>query len=285
MSAPRASVILVALLGWGSSASAGGWTQPQGGYYQKVWTRILVGSVAYTADGLREGQGGFPRYQDYQLNFYGEVGLVDRLTLVVATTPLGFASMNGESALYVGPTYAGLRAGLLQGDWNLALEAHYGFAPGVGDDPLYDEQVDRGDGTLRRVIYAPAVQNHRGELQLQVGTGLRRGGWITASLGARLSSNAAIDHALTAYWQYGHPFERWTIEVHAALYEPFGADVEVTNISGVGQTRYLGFGLSTTIWMVPTVGLYLGFDGVVYATSNAATPALYLGVEVRPPPR
>ncbi len=57
--------------------------------------------------------------------------------------------------------------------------------------------------------------------------------------------------------------------------------MEETNISGVGQTRYLGFGFSASAWFVPELAVTAGVDGVFYASSNAATPSIILGLESR----
>ena len=37
------------------------------------------------------------------------------------------------------------------------------------------------------------------------------------------------------------------IYLHVSLYEPFGQEVTITNVSGAGQTRYLGFGLGNGV--------------------------------------
>lgn len=262
-------------------ASAGGWTQARGDYYLKLSSRTLVGTRAYLSTGLRDAERDLPRYRDNQLNLYLEYGLIDELTLVVFATPVGRAVMSGNSATYVGPTVAGLRWGFLRGKVNLALEAHYGYAPSVGDRAIYSEVVVRPDGTDELITYVPAVETHLGEVQFQLGHGFSHGGWIAVTTGARFYSNDAIDTAFTGFVQYGYRFRRpWVLTAHVTVYQPFG-DVVVTNISGVGQTRYLGIGLSPSYWFTDHVAVTVGVDGVFYASSNAATPAIVLGLELK----
>ena len=263
------------------TADAGGWTQPKGEYYLKVWDRTLVGTRAYLSTGLRDTQRGLPRYQDHQLNVYFEYGIIDQLTLVAVATPVGWASMAGNSTAYIGPIVAGLRWGFFQKKVKLALEGHYGYAPGVGDGLLFDMTFPQGGGVQERIIYKAAIENHRGELQFQLGHGFSFGSWITAHVGVRFNSNDTIDTALTGFVQYGHKFKRpWVLEGHITVREPFG-DVVLTNIPGVGQTRYMGVGLSPSYWFTEHVAIMVGVDGVFYASSNAATPSIMLGVEVK----
>ena len=278
---PGVTLLCVCALLYPTRTEAAGWTLDPGSFYFKLYTRTLVGAWAYRADGLRKLQLGLPVYQDYQLNLYAEYGLLDRLNLIAASTPVGFASMDGERVMYIGPSEGGLRWGFLRGKWNLAAEGRYGYAPGVGERAIFDENFGEGEET-RRLVYVAATQNHHGDLQLQAGRGFSQGRWFAASLGIRMNSNRDIDHALTGLVQYGRSWSSgWSFESHFMLYEPFGADIDVTNISGVGQTRYLGIGVSGTYWYREYAGIFFGLDGVLYAASNAATPSVALGLEFR----
>ncbi len=257
-------------------AQAGAWVQAPGQFYLKVWARSLYGSNAYTADGSAQG---IPRYQDHQLNLYGEAGVTEQLTVLASLTPIGFASINGERTAYVGPILTGLRLALLQGDVPLALEVHYGVEPGVGRR-LYDEVHVDGEGVGRRVVYDPAIYNHRGEFQLQVGRGFRvrrSDAWFVGSAGVRVNSH--YREALVAFLQVGVKPGRFTIDLHAQLVEPFFADLTTSNVPGVGDTRYLGFGLTVAVAVTDRFAINAGFGGVLYAQSNAATPSLELGIE------
>lgn len=271
-------LVLTSLLD-SSSASAGAWTQEQGDFYLKIWDRTLVGQLVYTSDALHFAQR-TPRYQDHQLNIYGEVGVHPRLTLVTALTPIGWASIGGESTSYVGPLTVGARVALHRGQLPIAIEAHYGFAPGTGD-VIFDEVRVGNDDRPRRLVYEPAIENHRGEIQLQIGRSFRvrqTNAWFAGSVGVRINSH--LRHALTGLVQLGFS-RRIDWDVHVMLYEPGFQPVEVTNIPGVGDTRYLGFGVGIEIDVHERVAIVASADGIFYAASNAATPALNLGFAVR----
>ena len=265
-----------------SEARAGGWTQEPGHFYLKLWDRSLIrGSSGYVGDTLGHTES-VPEFSDHQLNLYGEVGVHERVTLVAALTPFGHADIGGASTAYVGPLVFGARVGLLRGSTPLAVEVHYGYAPSVGDDLLYDVTATGSDGVERRIVYQPTVENHRVEAQLQMGHGFRireTGAWFTASLGAR--ANSSYRSALTAFAQVGVQPWRFTFDLHVGLYEPFGGSIAITNVSGAGNTRYLGMGIGIAFAITDNVGLTLGAEGVLYASSNAATPSYLFGIEVK----
>ena len=62
--------------------------------------------------------------------------------------------------------------------------------------------------------------------------------------------------------------------LHLAWHQPFG-DITVTNVTGEGQTAFLGFGLAAGWWFTPAWGLTTGADGPAFARSLVAQ----LGVE------
>lgn len=275
-------LLLASICSGATTARAGGWTQEPGRFYLKLWDRSLIrGSNAYVGDTLGHSES-VPEYSDHQLNLYGEVGVHERVTIVGAFTPFGYAKIGGESASYVGPLTVGARFGLLRGSTPLAVEVHYGYAPPVGDDPLYDVMQTGTDGIDRRIVYAPTVENHRFELQLQMGHGFRireTGAWFTASLGAR--ANTDYRSALTAFAQVGVQPWRFTFDLHVGVYEPFGGEIVLTNVSGAGNTRYLGVGIGIAFAITDHIGLTFGAEGVLYASSNAATPAYLFGIEAK----
>ncbi|MFN3197341.1 MAG: hypothetical protein ACE366_02815 [Bradymonadia bacterium] len=256
-----------------SSAAAGGWTQPAGDAYLKVWHRSLVGNAAYTADGevldLSE------TYIDQLTQFYGEVGLTDQLTLVFQGAPVGYAAYGDESTTYVGATGAGLRSGIAVGKLRLAVEGRYSYAPDVGEDVLAAELVDDV-----AITYVPTVETHAIQGDLQAGYPLSFG-WVTGNVGYRWHSREGLDAAIVGFAQLGWQASKTVqADVHFNLWEPLGS-VEVTNVAGAGQTRYLGLGFGGSWWLNEGFALNAGLEGVVYAESNAATPTLTLGVEHR----
>lgn len=264
--------LLVCLLAvaFSAEAFAGAWAQPQGKHYLKIWERSLIGSRAFGTDGKPLD---VEKYQDHQLNFYGEYGLFDRLTLIAQGSPVGYASAGGENSTYVGPLGAGVRYGLLQSSVNLAVEGHYTLSLPVGDKALFTEIVEG-----QPVTYVPSLENHAGTLLLSAGAGVGSG-WVTASIGFQANSNEDLDPAIIGSAQYGYRFnETWLADVHVNTFHPTG-EIEVVNVPGVGQTSYVGFGFGASYAFSPNTSLAVGFDGAIAAKSNAATPSLNIGLE------
>jgi hypothetical protein len=282
MSIRAALVVLVGVI-LPSRAAGFGWVQPPGRCYAKVWDRSWVGAYAYTSAGLRDMER-VPLYQDHLLNLYGECGLSRRVTAHVALSPAGYARTAGAGTFYVGPLSAGLRVGLLtSGSVRLAVSGRYGYAPAVGDTPLWDSTITV-DGEDRRVIYQPAVENHLGEVSLGLGRGFswgRRPAYFGASLGVRLNSAETMDPVLTGEAQLGIAFAAVDLDLHLHLHEPSFQSVERTNVAGAGQTRFLGFGVTVSYRLSPALALFFNLEGVFYAVSNAATPSLAAGVQSR----
>lgn len=254
-------------------ALAGGWTQPTGQAYAKLWYRGLIGQAAFDTGGeivdLEDG------FTDHAVNLYAEVGLVDWLTLVVHTNPFGAASFAGGDTTYVGRTNAGLRAGTAFGDTRLAIEAQYGFAPSTGAESIGENVVDGVP-----YFYAPTVETQSFSGELQAGHPLSFG-WLAVSAGVRGFTADGLDPAIIGFGQLGwNVASNMTLDLHLNLHEVLG-DVEVNNVAGAGQTRYLGWGLGYSWWFTDAVALAVGFEGVAYAQSNAATPSLIFGIESR----
>lgn len=253
-------------------AEAGAWTRPEGTGYLKIWNRTLVGTGVFTSAGDIED---LPTtYQDHQLNLYGEWGLTDDWTVVADATALGVALYDGASQVYTGGAAAGLRYRLSAGPVVAAVQARFGARPGraapLGTGVVAGEPVE-----LR-----PVVGTFHGGGQASVGYGWTWG-WVTGGLGARFFTSEVLQPALTGSLQLGlQPFELLTLDVHLNWFHATG-ELEPTNALGAGQTRYLGWGVGATLWVVPRVGIHVGFDGVAYAAANAATPSLLLGVELR----
>ncbi len=254
-------------------ALAGGWTQPEGDYYAKTWVRGLIGGTAFLTDGstaeLPES------FQDFALNLYGEYGLTDDLTLVLNATPIGYSKYADESATYVENLGGGLRYGVKLGEARLAVEARYGYAPGVGEDSLGEGVVDE-----EPFVWAPTVETQLVDGELQLGLPLSFG-WLAFGAGARWYAHEDLDPALKASAQLGWKVtESWTLAFTVPVHWATG-DIEFTNASGAGQTRYVGNSLLASYWFSPAWALTFGFEGAAYAASNAATPSLIFGVEMK----
>jgi hypothetical protein len=265
----RTVVGLVLLLGARPEASAAGWTQPAGGVYLKVWDRTLVGTQAILLDSERGDTGA--TYQDHALNYYLEYGLVEGWTLVSTGRPFGWARFGDEATAYMGEVQVGVRRALVRGGVNLAAEARYGYAPDLGA-----KVIGRGVADGVAFVYAPTVETHGVDGELQLGVGFPWG-WYTASAGVRWLSGEGLDPVLHAHTGVGYRFAfGLVVDVYAALHQPLG-EVEAVNVAGAGQTRFVGLGLDLAYWLDEHWALALGVGSVVFAESNAATPALTVG--------
>ncbi|MEZ4464332.1 MAG: hypothetical protein R3F43_07400 [bacterium] len=68
--------------------------------------------------------------------------------------------------------------------------------------------------------------------------------------GVRVSGRTGIDPpSWAARRSAGRP-PTPQLDFHLNLHEPMG-EVEVTNVTGAGQTRYLGFGVGVSWWFSP----------------------------------
>ncbi|NIR40581.1 MAG: hypothetical protein GWN07_32565, partial [Actinobacteria bacterium] len=78
------------------------------------------------------------------------------------------------------------------------------------------------DGEVRPLVYRPAIETHRVEVQGQVGRGFairETPAWVTGSVGVRF--NTGFEHAITGYGQVGVQPWRFRFDFHVSLYEPF----------------------------------------------------------------
>lgn len=270
---PHTLALAAALALHALDAGAWGWSQARGAHYLKVWNRTLLGPGAYFADGEnRPLPSGFG---DHALHYYVEYGLTPRWTLVSYGSPVGLSVFNGDRAVYVGPVAVGARFGILQGVWNLAAEAHYGYAPPIGERSL-----GRGAAGGNAYDYLPALETHHLDAEVQLGRGVGRG-WVTARTGVRWYSREGLDPAVYAGLQGGWTFSfGLQVALSVLTHQPLGA-VTVTNVTGVGQTRYVGFAADVSYWFTPHWAVTAGVGGVVFAQSNAGAVPLLLGIEHR----
>lgn len=253
-----------------SRASAAGWTQPEDAYYLKLWGRMLKGSRAFGHDGeLVDTQ----PFTDLQLNVYGEYGVTDAWTALFYGTPTGYVTSIADT-WFVGPLGLGVRRALLRADLRLAVEARYALEPGIGDLDVFAQP---GQASAE-IVYVPVVDNHRGELELQLGHGLSFG-WLSAALGMRFNAADGIDHAVIGGAQLGFRSGSFQFELHVQTYQPLG-DVTRTNASGAGQTRYVGLGIGIGYRFGDGFSVIVGADGGP-ARSNAAAAPLLAGIELQ----
>lgn len=271
----RPAVSALALFALSAPAHAGGWTQAPGDYYVKVWGRSLVGTGVFGPElgALTETA---ERYQDHQLQAYGELGVTERLTWVAYAVPVGHARYADQGQSYVGPLSTGARVQLYRSEGlALSAQAMLGGRVPLGQGPLFDEEVD---GV--RTFVQPTAATGQGDAELQLGIG-RRKGWMSFHAGARGFTSASYLPALTGYAQFGWtPKERLVLDAHFPIYRSLGA-VDGVDVLGVTNTSYLGMGFTGSLWFSERCAVTASFEGAILAVSNAGTPSLNLGIELR----
>lgn len=250
-------------------AHAGAWTQPTGECYAKIWSTALVGSAAF---GLEDETFETESYKDFALAHYIECGVAPKWTVLTSGEPIGWAEYDSERALYTGRLGLGVRRGFLDGPLRLALEADWGHQGLVGDEEL---------AVTEPFSFRPVHRSHTLRAGGSIGYG-RSTWWITADVGYRYFSARELSGAIVGNLQVGwKPLDALVLDLHLPLHLQTQA-IDTNNISGAGNTNYLGLGLGASWWFNDFVAVNVGFDGVVFARANAATPAVQLGVELRP---
>ncbi len=271
----RPTALMAAVFALSAPAHAGGWTQETGDYYVKVWGRSLLGTGVF-GPAIGETLQLEDRYQDHQLQSYAEYGLTERLTWVGYAVPVGHARYGDQGSTYVGPLATGVRVQLLRSD-SVALSAQsmLGGRVPFGEEALFEGQVDG-----QQLVVRPTLATGQAEAELQLGIA-RPKGWMSFHAGARGFTSKRYLPALTGYAQFGWtPKEHLVFDLHFPLYRSFG-EIEEVDVLGVTNTSYLGFGLSGSVWLSEHLAVTGSFEGAGLAVSNAGTPSLNLGIELR----
>lgn len=268
-----ASATLIAVLALSAAPARAGWTQPAGSSYFKVWDQVLIGSRAFDLDGQIVDLG--QSYQDHALKLYFEYGLDDDLTAVVRATPLGIASFGEETTAYAGMIELGMRVALLRGQVPVALELRYGYAPPLGGTP-----VAEGMAEGRAFRYQPALERHAGSADLSAGWAWSWT-WVQASVGTTFLAGDGLDPVFQASIRGGLSTEVGISgDVGLTAHLPF-RQPQILDITGTGNTRYVGLNLGVGYAITDRFGVRLDLGLAPHAVSNAATPSVGVGVELR----
>ncbi len=255
-------------------ASAAGWNQREGASYFKLTNRTLVGDGIIRTDGEVEDLPA--KFQDHLVSFYLEHGLTRDLTLVVSGSPFGYTRYDGRSTVYAGPFFGGLRHPLTSKFIHTAVEAHVGFRPPASDDVWASGRLASGP----TFVYRPMVASAFADIELQAGM-KHPLGWASLTAGARYFSNDALRPAAYGNLQLGFETTFGLVaDLHANFLHHIG-EIDVENVLGTGQTRYLGIGATLSYWFTRRFALTASFEGVAYAKANAASPSLVFGIELR----
>lgn len=170
----RAACALAACLFHGQ-AHAGAWTLEKGAVYNKIAANYFTSDSTFGT-----GAEGFEEFTDFTVNYYGEFGLTDKLTLITQI-PLRRSENTtaGESVdtFGVGDVDIGLRYNLLNEKWVVSGQFLY-KAPFLYDE---DEELPLGNGQSDF------------EFRLQAGRSLFPYGYVGFEAGYRIRAEDPSD--------------------------------------------------------------------------------------------
>ncbi len=229
-----------------SALLGGGWTQPAGGGYAKIWLRWQA------ADGFLNGHHGpgnnrkpIGNYNEIFLNAYAEYGLAARLTGVVFwpfLTSFFMSDVNDFSYTGTGDPGVGLRLGLVQRRWVLSVQV-LGTLPIANADlrhPFFDTDTGAKLGELR-------VGAGTWDVEPRLQTGI---GWDNAHLGGEIGYRFRSDGFHTVFSATAEAGYRLHRRVYGTVrvveVRPVGtASAPLDNSpSGIGNgTKYFGFSM------------------------------------------
>jgi hypothetical protein len=129
-------------------------------------------------------------------------------------------------------------------------------------------------------VFRPSFEQHVWRMDLSAGfaSGIF---WSKGALGAILSSGEDIDPALEA--QLGSGFRTsfgLAVALDAVVHAP-ARSPRIIDVTGVGNTRYVGLDLGLAWWLLDHLAVSTSIGIAPSAASNAATPSLNFGLEIR----
>jgi hypothetical protein len=257
---------------------ASGWVQPEGSRYIKIWNRTIAGNQGSAPEATGDDFIETENYVATEIKIYAEQGLTNRLTVFSSLTPLGYASSHLGATQYIGPLGVGGRFGVLQGDWNLAVQAAGSWESGLGKKNILNQSYTDKQNQQRIAVFNPVVENTSGQMTLNLGKGFNWG-WLNLGGGFQLNSSSDMDSVMLGSMQLGWNINKtYQFTFASFLHLPTG-DVENPNISGAGQTEYVGVSLGLRIAVSETMGFHLGLEGAPHMKSNSATPSFIVGLD------
>jgi hypothetical protein len=288
---PLSALVLALALLSPTVAHAGPWTQPAGEAYLKVWLKYLYG-FGFQLEGQTFDYG---PYHELFLNAYGEVGLVDGLTLTAhvpllqmhllrdpVTGSLGDHFTFGDSAL-------GLRARVLRVD-RFVASAEVGVRLPFGRTGPQQRVLENADGFPE----IGALQIGAGAFDVSAGAGVGYGwdhGYVAGGA-AYVLRTEGFDHVLTWTAEGGGTVDEvWGLRVRLTGYHSLGVTIGPAapghrSPSGIGNgTNYMGFALEADrrvgddLW----VGLTLeGGLGALNRQTGGPVVSVYLAHRLGP---
>ncbi|NIP28268.1 MAG: hypothetical protein GWO38_31770 [Phycisphaerae bacterium] len=276
---------LIAVLLFAFSARglvAGAWTQKHGEGYYKIGFRFVRADRFYESTG---NQIDIPTFGDYTVNFYGEYGLNDRLTLIVSvpffkritlnkqvSRGTGFVFFDGDSKSGFADFDIGLRMGLLRkGGAVLSTEALLG--------------VPVGDNTQKNGLYTGDGEFDQ-SLKLQFGYSFFPvPAYFTSEVGMRNRNEGYSDefrYAAEIGYTLGGKFIV-VFKVRGVESLNNGADNVTGGMGGLfaNNQSYLAYGPEISFLLSHVVGFTAAIEGAARGENVLSAPAYSIGVFLR----
>lgn len=273
-------VAFVFTLGMSVEASAQAWIAGPGSGYAELGVRTISGDQFFNSEG--EVQDIASAYSQTSVNFYGQVGVVERWLQLTASGELfrrnELEDQGATSGL--GDLIVGAWTGLLQGDYNLALGVEVGLPTGDADpgEGIEDPQA--------RII-ASSLPTGDGEVDvapmLAFGFGFGGESWplvhyVTASAGYHIRTQG-FQNGLKYGFELGSRLpvsfmNRVWLATSLSGLEPLG-EPSGTGFTGLGSgVTYTAFGVSLSVDIWRGFGLRAGFESAFRAKKIIAAAPL-----------
>ncbi len=262
-------LMTAALICHSAAAHAGGWTQPKGKGYFKLSEQITRAESLYHADGTTTD---IPTVSGYTTSFYGEFGLVDRVTLVgyMPVYTRFTADVEGvDNTSGIGDWDVGIRIGLLTGGPTVvSLQALAGLPLGDSGNEFV---LWSGDGEFNQHI------------SLQVGHSLYPApAYLKAEIGYnnRQSSDNHDDN-------YADEL-RYSLKAGYTVGEKLGISVWLNGVQALDRAddefhprndiAYLSFGPQLDFYVAPNAGITASVSRFTRAHNLLDAPTWEFGV-------
>jgi len=285
----RRFIFLLTMMSIPSLAFAGGWTQKKGGYYAKFSLNNFSTREQFNLAGNREALNNQfslrdAKFTDTNFGFYGELGVLEGLTLIANTSfknynSTGFNTLTQQnfdnSASGLGDLYVGGRLRLLTLPFVLALQPMVKLPAGSKDKtiPLGSGQADA-------------------ELRLQMGVAIpiKIQNYFTADIGYTSRGGAEFNDEIPYFAEFGiFPVRDLIVKAQidgrkstASITSPMRAGQSNQNVLIVNQdfTRLWGGIIYSTS---PTTQVSLEFSSTISGKNTVAGRAVYFGLAFKTP--
>lgn len=264
-----------------TSLRAGGWTQEEEKGYYKIDLRVLRAGANYDSTGEKRS---IATYSDYTIGFYGEYGISNGLTAIVAIPfykrvtinrqvgqPSGLEITPGASGSGIGDVEMGLRFGIAQeGPTVLAAAIQFGLPLG---DPNLAPGISTGDGEFNQIV---SLQAGHSFYPLPM--------YAAADIGLNNRSKGFADQVMYG-GEVGYSFGTTaTLIARARGVASLGNGSASIGSPGLfsNNQRYLSFGTEALYMATSDVGISVGVESATLARNTLSAPTFSIGIFYKP---